>query len=515
MVLRNRLLLAAWLFAVLTVLVAALVVLTPWSRESDARGVVNGDVDCNQTVDARDALGDLRETQDFEPPALCVSQAGDVNCDDSIDMADVVDVLRFAGLHLQPTAAAGDCPAIGAVITTPAPSPSPSHTATASPTPTGSTPPSSTATPTATPIATPQANGYDVTPLLSPDYLGQAADSVIEFALFPGRQNEALIATQKGYIYRVALDQSFQPQLWGDLHTEVAFDGAEQGLLSIAFSPDYQEDGRIYAYYTHIHPGPERLSRFSSTPAGGLELNSRETLLEIPHPVNDNHNGGHIVFGNDGDLYLSVGDGGGGGDPDNNAQDLTTWLGKILRIDVSGQSGYTIPPDNPFVDGPGGNKDEIYAYGFRNPFRFTSDPVSGDIWVGDVGQDQYEEVDKLVKGGNFGWDCREGTHAYPSNGDPACVSPPQFVEPRADYDHDSGQAVTGGVVYRGDDMPELHGWYVYADFYSGNIWALNTGDNSDPVQIAEVGINIPSFTLAADGEIYVVSYSDGIYKLTH
>jgi glucose/arabinose dehydrogenase len=346
--------------------------------------------------------------------------------------------------------------------------------------------------------------------VLSQSYLGDAANSAIELALVPGRPNEALIALQSGRIYRVALDQSFPPQSWGDVGGLLR-SGGEEGLLSLAFSPNYQSDCRVYLYYTRGSPEPSVVSRFTSTPEGGLNGSSEEVLLTVEQPY-ANHNGGHIVFGNDGYLYLAFGDGGSGGDPQDRAQDMSTLLGKMIRIDVSPLSGYAIPPDNPFADGPGGNRDEIYALGLRNPFRFTSDPVSGEIWIGDVGQNKWEEVDRLQKGGDFGWDCYEGPDQYDYTS--AKCDGKSFVSPRAWYGHSDGQAVTGGVIYRGDDMPELFGWYVYADFYTGNIWALDTTASSEQVLLGQTSSNISSFTLAADGEIYCVSYSNGIYALS-
>lgn len=360
-------------------------------------------------------------------------------------------------------------------------------------------------------IGSPQTDAYDARVVLSASALGDAADEAVELALIPGQPNEVIIAKQGGYIYRVALDQSFAPQLWGDVH-DLLDSGGEEGLLSFAFSPDYQNDCRVYLYYTRGSPQPSVLSRFTATPTGGLDEASEEVLITTEQPYS-NHNGGHIVFGNDGYLYLGFGDGGSAGDPEDRAQNMTTNLSKMIRIDVSGASGYAIPPDNPFIDGPGGNKDEIYALGLRNPFRFTSDPVSGDIWIGDVGQGDWEEVDKLEKGGNYGWDCYEGPDPYDYTSD-KCDGK-SFVSPRAWYDHSGGNlAITGGVIYRGDEMPELYGWYVYADFYSGRIWALNPNISSGEVLLGQVSINISSFTLAADGEIYIVSYSNGIYKLT-
>jgi glucose/arabinose dehydrogenase len=276
----------------------------------------------------------------------------------------------------------------------------------------------------------------------------------------------------------------------------------EQGLLSIAFSPTFESDGRVYLYYTRGSPDESVLARYQTTP-DGLDAGSEEVLIEVPQFAG-NHNGGHIVFDAAGHLLLSLGDGGGGGDPEGNGQNFNTLLGSVLRIDVSGDSGYAIPPDNPF-----GN--EVFAYGLRNPWRMSIDRATGDIWLGDVGQNQFEEINRIVRGGNYGWNCYEGFVEYDISD--ACVNE-SFVQPRAAYNHDFGVAVTGGFVYRGAALPELSGWYVYGDFYSGLLWAANTADASDPVLLSETGVNIASFSELPDSELLIVSYTDGVFRLT-
>jgi glucose/arabinose dehydrogenase len=342
--------------------------------------------------------------------------------------------------------------------------------------------------------------------LLSPDYLGEAAGPAIALAPFPGEGDSGLIVLQDGRIYRVALDGTDEPAIWGDIQglmPNVAPNSlGEQGLLSLAFSPDFERDGRVYLYYTRGSPGASVLARFEAT-IDGLDPASEEVLLEVPQFA-ANHNGGNIAFDADGYLLLSLGDGGGGGDPDGNGQDFNTLLGSVLRIDVSGDEGYEVPSDNPF-----GN--EVFAYGFRNPWRMSVDRETGDVWLGDVGQGQFEEIDRIVIGGNYGWNCYEGFAEYEISD--ACVNE-SFVEPRAVYDHGLGRAVTGGFVYRDDGLPELHGWYVYGDFYNGLLWAANTADNSDTVLLAETGVNIASFAELPDGELLVVSYFDGVFRLS-
>jgi glucose/arabinose dehydrogenase len=357
-----------------------------------------------------------------------------------------------------------------------------------------------------TPVsADPAADTYSVQAMVPDAYLGANGAAVIEFAMIPGRPNEAIVARQSGHIYRVALDGNFAPQLWGNVSNKVTFSG-EQGLLSVAFAPDFLTSGRVYLYYTPGSPTPTVLARYLAT-ATDLNEASEEILLNIEEFAG-NHNGGHIVFDSAGLLYLGLGDGGGSGDPNEKGQALNTLLGKIIRLDVSGPTGYAIPADHPFDDGGGPIREEVFAYGFRNPFRMTIDPLTDDLWVGDVGQDDWEEVDKVVMGGNYGWDCYEGKHPFESTG---CTG--TYLEPRAEYSHSFGQAVTGGGVYRGADLPELYGWYVYGDFYTGHIWAVNPADSSDPIHLDQVPLNISSFTLLADGELAVVSYDEGVYRL--
>lgn len=499
--------------ASLALAIVALLALAPWSSgDSSAQVLHQGDANCDQLIDARDALAVLHVAANAPPFAPCAAESGDVNCDGAVNASDAIDIMMYTvGLPTRTAAAttvAGEtCPPIGASLNTT--------------TPTASSPPttpthSATPTPTPTPTPGPSPDAYGATEVLSASYLGPTANSAIEFALIPGRPNEAVIADQNGYIYHVTLDRSGAPTLWGDVSSLVT-PGGEQGLLSLAFSPNYQQDSRVYLYYTEGSPNPSDLVRFTATPEGGLNFVSKEVLLQVEQPY-ANHDGGHIVFGNDGDLYIGFGDGGSENDPNDKGQDMTTDLSKIIRIDVSGQTGYTVPADNPFV-GQSGVRPEIYALGFRNPFRISIDPVTGDLWAGDVGQDKWEEVDRVVKGANYGWSCYEGLEQFLNYGDPAnACSSKTFQPPRAVYPHNDSpqnQAVTGGVIYRGAAMPELYGYYVYADFYSGNVWAVNTNDSSPAVQlISHLSHSISDFVLAANGEVYLMTYGDGLYQLS-
>jgi glucose/arabinose dehydrogenase len=325
---------------------------------------------------------------------------------------------------------------------------------------------------------------------------------MLGLALIPGSSNEAVVITQDGFLYRILLDDSTVPSQFGDVSGLITA-GGEEGLLGIAFSPAFQTDGRVYLYYTRGSPQPSVLSRFQVV-GGVLDENSEEVLLEIPQPGR-NHNGGQLMFGPDGHLYLGLGD--GGGQPSGNSQNLGTLLGKILRVDVSGED-IAIPDDNPVADTDGA-RPEIYAYGLRNPWRFSFDRETGEMWAGDVGQNLWEEVNRIVAGGNYGWNIMEG---------PTCLAAAScnrdgLEMPRAVYGPDGGCSITGGYVYRGSSMPELNGWYVYGDYCSGNIWALDTGATTDPILLAATGLSIPTFAELPDGELLVVTFDNAIYRL--
>ncbi len=340
----------------------------------------------------------------------------------------------------------------------------------------------------------------------------------VDLVMIPGSTDEAVVVLRSDKrAFRVSLSGAFSATVYGDLSSYVGEGHIEEGFLSLAFSPDFASDGRVYVYYTQGAPQPTVLSRFQV--AGGVMVTAgpgAETrILEVPDSY-PNHNGGKILFGDDGDLYLSIGDGGGTptkGDIDENAQNLNDWRGKILRINVTGVAAppyYAVPADNPFV-GMAGFKPEVWASGFRNPWRMSEDRLTKDIWVGDTGQASWEEVDKVVKGGNFGWDCYEGFVPFEPDGCP----PGGFESPRTVYDHTDECAIVGGYVYRGNDMPEVYGWYVYGDFCTGHIWAVDVapGATSAPVTIHDSDYRITSFAERADGEILVLTYDDAIYLL--
>ncbi|MFM9105901.1 MAG: PQQ-dependent sugar dehydrogenase, partial [Chloroflexota bacterium] len=295
----------------------------------------------------------------------------------------------------------------------------------------------------------------------------------------------------------------------------------EQGLLGLALDPAFSRNGRLYVGYTAAGSasaagvGDNSVARIVVSPddPDRAAIDTLEVLLAVEDPYG-NHNGGQVAFGPDGYLYAGLGDGGAGGDPENHAQDPGSLLGSMLRLDVSGSAGYSIPGDNPFADGQGG-RPEIWAYGLRNPWRFSFDRETGDLWIGDVGQNWIEEIDMIPAGSrggaNFGWRVMEGTSCYE---DDEC-DPSSFVPPVAQYTHDEGCSVTGGYVYRGSDMPGLGGVYLCGEICTGAGWGLGRDAAGSWVRSApvETGLNISSFGEDADGNLYLLSFDGGVYRL--
>jgi glucose/arabinose dehydrogenase len=303
---------------------------------------------------------------------------------------------------------------------------------------------------------------------------------------------------------RIIQDGQLLPQPFLDITDRVGSQGNEQGLLGLAFHPQYSQNGRFFVNYTNKN-GDTVLARYqvSGDPNAG-DPGSEVKLLGVDQPY-ANHNGGVLAFGPDGYLYAGLGDGGSQGDPQGNAQNTDRLLGKILRLDVDSGDTYSIPPDNPF-----GN--EVWAYGLRNPWRLSFDKGTGDLYIGDVGQNTWEEIDYLPAGSpggtNFGWDQREGAHDFEGS------ASPDFTEPVAEYSHpEGGCSVTGGYVYRGA-MPEWNGIYLYGDYCTGLIWGLiHTGSDWQKQQLFDVDFTITSFGQDQAGEIYLVSDGGGVYKL--
>lgn len=300
------------------------------------------------------------------------------------------------------------------------------------------------------------------------------------------------------------------------LESQVDDSGNEEGLLGLAFHPEYVSNGYFYVNYTASNPNRTIISRFSVSASNPNQADpaSELVLLEFEQPYS-NHNGGQISFGPDGFLYIAVGDGGSGGDPKENGQNKNTLLGTILRIDVNksnGSKNYSIPSDNPFVNNSNGFREEIYAYGLRNPWRFSFDTANGQLWVGDVGQNKFEEIDIIKNGGNYGWNRMEGFHCFkPSDCDKTGLEMPIW-----EYDRSNGDiSVTGGFVYRGSNFKELEGLYVYADFVSGRIWSLDASSPASPVnkELFDMDFAISSFGVDQDQELYICGFDDKIYKL--
>ena len=282
--------------------------------------------------------------------------------------------------------------------------------------------------------------------------------------------------------------------------------GNEQGLLGLAFHPQYAQNGRFFINYTDNN-SHNVIARYQvSSDPNVADPNSEVRLIQVDDPF-PNHNGGVLAFGPDGYLYAGLGDGGSQGDPFANGQNTKALLGKILRFDVDSADPYAVPPDNPF-----GN--EVWAYGLRNPWRLSFDKLTGDLYIGDVGQNTWEEIDFLPKGSlggtNFGWNFREGAHDYKGGG------PQGMVDPVAEYSHsEGGCSVTGGYVYRGS-MPEWNGIYLYADYCSGKIWGLIHSDNNwQSKQLFDLDLPITSFGQDQSGELYLLSDSGGIFRLVH
>ena len=297
-----------------------------------------------------------------------------------------------------------------------------------------------------------------------------------------------------------------------DIRDRVGSNGSERGLLGIAFHPNYRRNGYFYVNYTDLS-GNTVIARFHADPtADKADPGSEKDLLRVKQPF-ANHNGGEMVFGPDGYLYIGLGDGGSQGDPFGNGQSLQVLLGKILRIDVDHGDPYSIPADNPFASG--GGKPEIWAYGLRNPWRFSFDQATADLYIADVGQDQWEEIDFLPAGSpggtNFGWSYREGKHPYKGT-PPAGLN---LADPIYEYSHAEGCAVIGGEVYRGQELTAWEGVYVFGDFCSGRIWGLlHMPDGSwQSNRLFDSGISVTSFGLSEDGELYLTDYAGSLDKL--
>ncbi|MCB9677454.1 MAG: PQQ-dependent sugar dehydrogenase [Alphaproteobacteria bacterium] len=324
----------------------------------------------------------------------------------------------------------------------------------------------------------------------------------------PGDADHWYVIEQDGRVKRFdGTEASPAAEVVLDITGPVA-SGGEMGLLGLAFHPDFQTNGKVFLSYTANGPVSHIASVQTSNGGADWDAASLETILTVSQPYS-NHNGGNIAFGLDGMLYIGFGDGGSAGDPENRAQNLGTLLGKILRIDVD-TPPYVVPPDNPFV-GVAGAREEIFAYGLRNPWRFSIDSSTGELWAGDVGQNAIEEVDRIQSGGNYGWRLKEGNDCYATN---PCDAG-GVIDPVVQYRQNSaygGRSVMGGVVYRGSAIPSLVGTYLFTDYYHGKITAIvydpTTGEPGRTV-LLDTGHTIVHFAEGNDGEVYYLTHDTG------
>jgi glucose/arabinose dehydrogenase len=337
----------------------------------------------------------------------------------------------------------------------------------------------------------------------------------VHLAQVPDGSGDLVVVEQEGVIRRVFPQGNAAPRLFIDLRDRVS-DGGEMGLLSIAFHPRYGENRRFFVYYTAGGPRRSVVARFRAGAGGEAgDPATQAVLLEVGQPY-ANHNGGQLAFGPDGMLYLGLGDGGSGGDPYGNGQNRKTLLGALLRLDIDRQDpglAYAIPPDNPFAGARDGSRPEIWAYGLRNPWRFSFDRATGALFLADVGQDAVEEVDRIRKGGNYGWNVMEGDRCYQP---PAGCNPAGLELPIAVYTHAEGRSITGGFVYRGKAIPSLVGRYVFADYVRGALWSIPAAGEGQrrPELLLSTSLSISSFGEDAAGELYVLDHGGGgVHKL--
>ncbi|MDL2335408.1 MAG: PQQ-dependent sugar dehydrogenase [Chloroflexota bacterium] len=386
--------------------------------------------------------------------------------------------------------------------------------------PTG--PPTPTMSPTAGPSAKPTPTPTTAPTAVLPFHLSAQpfADGFLELTFLTNAgdgSGDLYVVEQRGKVYRMAADGTVDmtsPFL--DIVDKVSCCD-ERGLLGLAFHPSFADNGRLFVDYTNV-AGNTIVAELSLGADGNVDPESERFLLGIRQPF-PNHNGGMLAFGADGYLYIGAGDGGSGGDPYGNGQSTDTLLGKILRIDVDHGDPYAIPDGNPYpVVNRAGAKPEIWDVGMRNPWRFSFDRATGDLWIGDVGQDRYEEVDAepAGEGGrNYGWNTMEATHCFLVAG---CDST-GITLPVAEYSHNDGCSITGGYVYRGSLYPALVGLYVFSDYCSGNLWAIDAASSIGagpvtPIEYGNANINPTAFGEDESGELYLVNGAGQIFRLT-
>ncbi len=336
----------------------------------------------------------------------------------------------------------------------------------------------------------------------------------IEFIEAPDDSGRFFVVEQRGIIH-IFQNEEVLPTPFLDITNRVTTlsDYDERGLLGMALHPDFNDNGYFYLNYTRQSDGTTIIARYqvSEDDLNVADPSSESILLTVSQPYS-NHNGGQLAFGPDGYLYIGLGDGGSAGDPLNHGQNPRTLLGTILRIDPISLEPYTIPADNPFVDGRDGAP-EVWAYGLRNPWRFSFDIKTGDLYIADVGQNQYEEINFLAAetpgGQNYGWNIYEATH--PFRGELITGA----TMPVAEYDRSKGCSVTGGYVYRGEDAPALDGYYLYGDYCQGTVWWLTRNEEGrwDTALLFDTDMQISAFAQDRSGEVYVIDYRGGIYQI--
>jgi glucose/arabinose dehydrogenase len=376
--------------------------------------------------------------------------------------------------------------------------------------------PSAESAPTTPPTPTLALPAFPPGIALEPAFTGLQSPVYVTHAGEASSGASRLFVVEKGGRIYLVENDVVQPTPFLDITDRVGSGGSEQGLLSVAFPPDFTASGLFYVDYTDLR-GDTVIARYRLLAGDPRQVdpNTEQKILQIEQPA-ANHNGGQLQFGPDGYLYIGMGDGGRAGDPWGNAQNPGALLGKMLRINVTGVDTYTVPGDNPFL-GRAGARPEIWALGVRNPWRFAFDRATGDLYMADVGQNQYEEVDVQPAaspgGENYGWNVMEASHCFEP---PAGCDSAGLVAPGAEYDHTQGCSITGGYVYRGTRYPQMAGVYFFGDFCSGNIWGLRQEASGEwkMVLLLKTGVSISSFGEDSTGEIYVVGYRDGIiYRL--
>lgn len=384
--------------------------------------------------------------------------------------------------------------------------------------PGATTPPSATST---SPPPEPTATLADVTSLPSGDTLqlvriATGFDRPLYLTSAGDGSQRMFVVEQRGLIWTLH-DSVVQPDPFLDIRDRVDRNANERGLLGLAFAPDFATSGVVYVHYSTttrngLAAGDTVLASYLVDPGDPTRADpASETILLTQRQPFGNHNGGQLAFGPDGYLYMGLGDGGSGGDPQNHGQNPSTLLGTILRLDVSA-SGYTVPPDNPFVNG--GGAAEVWAWGLRNPWRFSFDSRTGDLYIGDVGQNRNEEISFQAAGTpggvNYGWRPVEGFDCFINGCDPSLYAPPVVT-----YDRSGGCSVTGGYVYRGTTLPALYGVYLYADYCTGNVWGL-VRDASGAWQhtlLLDTDLTIASFGVDDAGELYLLDHAGSVFQL--